>query len=46
MNAYQLAKNESETAKNKVLSYIRTLSKDNSYSVFMSELNKRIKQVG
>ena len=44
MKAYRLAKNESEEAKETVLSYIKTLSTDSSYKVFTTELNNRIRQ--
>lgn len=44
MKAYRLAKNESDDAKKTVLSYINTLSNDNSYRVFCTELNNQIKR--
>jgi len=44
--AYQLAKNESEKAKETVLSHISTMQSDNSYKVFIRELNARINREG
>lgn len=46
MQAYRLAKNEGDAAKNTVLSYINSLSNDGSYKVFMTELNNQIKREG
>lgn len=44
MRAYHLAKNESVSAKNTVLTYIEAMSKDNSYRVFSNELNVQIRR--
>lgn len=46
MRAYRLAKNEGAEAKETVLSYINTLSADNSYRVFTTELNNQIRREG
>lgn len=46
MRAYRLAKNEGAEAKETVLSYINTLSADNSYRVFTTELNNQIRRDG
>ena len=46
MSAYQLAKSESDEAKNVVLSYISTMGKDGAYKNFICELNARIKREG
>ena len=46
MRAYCLAKNEGAEAKETVLSYINTLSADNSYRVFTTELNNQIRREG
>lgn len=46
MDAYRLAKNESEDALKTVLSYIETMKRDNSYSVFANELDNRIRREG
>ena len=44
MNAYRLAKNESNNAKQIVLAYIDNLSQDTSYSVFSNALKEQIKK--
>lgn len=46
MRAYNLAKNESEEAKNTILSYIENMGKDDSYRVFYKELASQIKGKG
>ena len=46
LQAYKLAKNEGEQAKNTILSYISTMEIDSSYKVFVHELNTRIKREG
>ena len=46
MRAYRLAKNESDEAKQTVLSYINTLTNDSSYRVFTTELNNQIRREG
>lgn len=46
MRAYRLAKNESADAKETVLSYINTLTNDDSYRVFSAELNNQIRREG
>jgi len=46
MRAYQLAKNDSDEAKNIILSHISTMTKDNSYANFTRILNDRIKREG
>ena len=46
LKAYQLAKSTSEEAKRKVLAYISSMERDNSYQVFMRELNAQIKREG
>lgn len=46
MEAYRLAKNESEAALKTILSYIETMKKDSSYSVFANELDNRIRREG
>lgn len=46
MRAYRLAKNESDAAKNTVLSYIQELSNDSTYKVFTNELNNQIRREG
>ena len=42
LKTYQLAKNENEAAKNKVLNYVKKVSQDNSYKVFTTELLKQM----
>lgn len=46
MNAYCLAKAESDEARNIVLSYVEEMGKDNTYSVFTNELKKQIRHEG
>jgi len=46
MRAYQFAKNESNQAKQIVLSHISTMEKDGSYKNFIRELNAQIKREG
>lgn len=42
LKAYNLAKSESENAKNIVLTYINTIEQDDSYNIFARELKKKI----
>lgn len=44
MNAYRLAKSESNEAQNIILSYINSLENDESYRIFATELIKYIKR--
>ena len=44
MQAYQLAKSESDEAKNVILSHISTMESENSYANFIQELNAQIKR--
>lgn len=46
MKAYRLSKNESIEAKQRVLDHINSLGRDNSYSVFVTELRKAIQREG
>jgi DNA-directed RNA polymerase subunit RPC12/RpoP len=46
LRTYQLAKKESEEAKNVVLSHITAMTNDNSYATFARELNAQIRQIG
>lgn len=46
MKAYRLAKKEGVEEKETVLSYINALNTDNSYRVFITELNKQIRRDG
>lgn len=46
LQAYRLAKNESDQAKRVVLSYIDTLEQDSSYRIFYKELKAQIKREG
>lgn len=46
MRAYQLAKNESEAAKKLVLSHISSMANEQSYKVFVRELNAQIEHGG
>ena len=42
LKAYNLAKSESENAKNIVLTYINTIEQDDSYNIFAREVKKKI----
>lgn len=46
LRAYRLASSESNTAREAVLSYIDTMTQDNSYKVFVDELKTQIKREG
>lgn len=46
MNAYRLAKNESDEAKEIVLSYINEMSRAEEYRVFVNELKNQINREG
>lgn len=46
LRSYQLAKSESEEAKNEVLSYIAAMEKDGTYKHFINELKSKIKREG
>ena len=46
LQAYRLAKNDSENAKNKILTYIAEMGNDTSYQNFARELNNQIKREG
>lgn len=44
MDAYRLARNENNEAKQTILSYIESMENDESYKVFVRELNAQIKR--